>query len=320
MQAVILAAGKGTRLQPITLTRSKAMAPLAGKPMVERVMETLVQNGIRDFIMIVSPEDPEIRQHFTERTTLDIEIEFVLQPQRLGMANALSLAAPLIKDSFILSACDNLTSAEHVNKLLDTHCRSRAHATLTLMEVEEERIPRTGIVDLQNGRIRRIVEKPTREEAPSNIGSLPLYAFSRRILEYLPEVPLSPRGEYELQDAIQLLIERDGAQEGGVIGVFTPFRLEVTNARDLLALNLHYLTTTKGASDSRPKEMGETVRWIEPVQVEEDVAIGDGCTIGPNVYLERGCCIGAGATVRNSVVLRNGFVEAGQTVENRVVT
>ena len=66
MQAVILAAGKGSRLHPITLNRTKAMVPILGKPIVERVMETLVANGIRKFILVTSPEDQEVERYFRD--------------------------------------------------------------------------------------------------------------------------------------------------------------------------------------------------------------------------------------------------------------
>ncbi len=338
MQGVILAAGKGTRLQPITLTRSKAMAPIAGKPIVERVLETLVHNGIHKYIMLVSQEDEEIRDYFTQQSKLDIEIQFVVQTERLGMANALRLAAPHIENSFILSACDNLTPPEHIADLLNTQRTTNAHATLSLMEVAPERISRTGIVDIQDGRIRRIVEKPTPEEAPSNVSSLPLYIFSRQVLDYLPEVQPSARGEYELQDAIQMLIERDGDHAGGITGIFAPSRLQLTNAGDLLALNRHYLTVTNGSGPTHAGVNGtgvndtgengavykndvfnDNAQLIAPVRVDDGVTIGANSVIGPYVYLERGCRIGVGATIRNAVVLRDAVVDDGQRIEDKVI-
>src|SRR5512136_2242620 len=98
MQGVILAAGKGSRLQHITLRRSKAMLPILGKPIVERVMLDQAANGIEDFILVVSPDDRDITHYFRVESTIQAEVRFVYQPQRLGMANALTCAAPLIKE------------------------------------------------------------------------------------------------------------------------------------------------------------------------------------------------------------------------------
>ncbi|MCB0107052.1 MAG: NTP transferase domain-containing protein, partial [Caldilineaceae bacterium] len=114
MQGVILAAGKGTRLQPVTPARTKAMAPVAGKPIVARVLDLLVQNGIRDLLLLISPDDSDIRPYFERHLPDGVQLQFVVQHERLGMAHALSLLAPAIHEDFIMSACDNLAPAEHV--------------------------------------------------------------------------------------------------------------------------------------------------------------------------------------------------------------
>ncbi len=316
MQGVILAAGKGSRLHPITLNRSKAMVPILGKPIVERVMETMVQNNIREFVLVVSREDSEVGRYFREQSSLEADIQFVIQPERLGMANALSLAAPYLHGPFMMSACDNLVPPEHIAKLLATHQGQEAQITLSLMEVDSSVISRTGIVDLQNGRVRRIIEKPTLDEAPSNMASLPLYVFSPNILNYLPEIKLSPRGEYELQDAIQMVIE----QKEIVTGAFTKSRLQLTNASDLLALNRHYLTTGDGTPQLAPRSVGQHTHLITPLRIEEETVIGPGCVIGPRVYIERNCQIGADALLKDAVILRNTTIEEGRQVVGEVVS
>ncbi|MFZ5916131.1 MAG: sugar phosphate nucleotidyltransferase [Chloroflexota bacterium] len=317
MQGVILAAGKGSRLQPITLTRSKAMLPILGKPIVERVMADLAVNGIDDFILVVSPDDRYISRYFRRESQLEADVRFVYQPERLGMANALACAAPLISGDFILSACDNLISAAHVGQMLQTwQAEPRPNAVLTLMPVEPERLGSVGIVEMAGPWISRIVEKPSPAEAPSNISSLPLYCFSPRILSYLPQVPRSPRGEYELQDAIQMLIERDGR----VAGVTVERRLTLTSPADLLALNRHYLTNGDNRPQLAPYKVGPNTRLITPLRIEEGTVIGENCTIGPNVYIERDCRIGDGVTLHNAVVLRESVVPQGETIQNWVVS
>jgi NDP-sugar pyrophosphorylase family protein len=317
MQGVILAAGHGSRLQPITLTRSKAMVPILGKPIVERVMEHLLANGVRDFILVVSPNDRHITRYFRRDTEIEAEVRFAYQPDRLGMANALACAAPLIDDDVILSACDNLISIEHVGNMLAAwHTNPPANAVLTLMPVEPERLGAVGIVEMDGEWVRRIVEKPAPEEAPSNISSLPLYCLSRRILDYLPEVPLSPRGEYELQDAIQMLIER----EGHVRGVMVERRLTLTSPTDLLAINRHYLLNGNDQPQLAPYTVGPNTQLITPLRIEHGTIIGRDCVIGPNVYVERDCRIGHGVTIRDAVVLRESIVADGAVVENQVVS
>jgi NDP-sugar pyrophosphorylase family protein len=317
MQGVVLAAGQGSRLQPITLTRSKAMLPILGKPIVERVMEHLAANGLDDFILVVSPGDRHIARYFRTESSIQADVRFVYQTQRLGMANALQCAAPLITSDFVLSACDNLISAEHVARMVAAWQSSpRPNAVLTLMPVEPERLGSVGIVALDGPWLTRIVEKPPPGEAPSNISSLPLYLFPRHFLDYLPMVCLSPRGEYELQDAIQMLIER----EGRVCGVTTQRRLTLTSPADLLAINRHYLVNGGDRPQLAPHSVGPNTRLITPLRIESDTVIGRDCTIGPNVYVERDCRIGDGVTLQNVVVLRGSAIPQGATIENQVLS
>ncbi len=316
MQAVILAAGKGSRLHPITVERSKAMLPILGKPIVERVMEMLVSNGVNDFILVVSPEDRHITRHFRRASALDADIRFAYQPERKGMANALSCAAPLITEDFVLSACDNLVAADDVGRLISgMQSEQQPNGILTLMPVEPERIASGAIVEMEGPWVKRIIEKPRPEEVRSDLASLPLYAFSKKLLNYLPEVRVSPRGEYELQDAMQMLIDRDGK----VGSICVERRLTLTNAADLLALNREYLIHGGAHPQLAPLTVGPGTRLITPLHIERGTVIGSDCTIGPNVYIERDCQVGNGVTVRDAILLHGAQIADNTTITDEVV-
>jgi bifunctional UDP-N-acetylglucosamine pyrophosphorylase/glucosamine-1-phosphate N-acetyltransferase len=292
------------------------MAPILGKPIVERVMETLFQNGVREFVLVVSREDNELEQYFREQSELKVALQFVIQPERLGMAHALSLAAPHLDDAFVMSACDNLVSPAHIAELLAAHQARLAQATLSLMPIDLSQASRTGVVEWRDERILRIVEKPTPEEAPSTISSLPLYVFSPRILDLLPRVKPSARGEYELQDAIQMLID-----EGSyVTGVLTNSRLQLTNSHDLLELNRHYLSNSRDVPYIKAGSIGQHTHLITPLWIEQGTIIGPGCLIGPHVYIERDCRIGANVLIKDAVILRNSVIEEGRQIIGEVVS
>jgi glucose-1-phosphate thymidylyltransferase len=314
MQGVLLAAGKGKRLQPLTFERSKAMVPVAGKPLGRRVADLLVAQGIDELIVVVSADDKEVQPYFATRAGLGIPVRFVVQVERKGMAHALGLAAPLLRDDFIMSACDNLVTVEHIREMVAMHQRQGATATLSLMPIDVALASKTGVVEWDAPYVRRIVEKPKPEEAPSNISSLPLYVFSPAILEMLAWVQPSPRGELELQDAIQLLIERTGR----VMGVLTDTRQQVTDAADLLSLNLHMLNADP-AQCICASPLPFDVTLIAPVVIEDGVEIGGGSVIGPGVYIEQGVHIGAGARLQDTLILRGAEVAAGQHVLGEIV-
>lgn len=312
MQGVILAAGKGTRLHPLTLHRSKAMMPIVGKPIVERVMDMLVHNSIHDIVLVVSPDDQAIRHHFEQVSRIDAQVRFVDQVERQGMAKALELAAPMLTQDFVLSACDNLVTQAAVGDLIRTlQSEDTPNAVLTLMPVTRDKIASTGIVDMRGKWITRIVEKPTPEEAPSNMSSLPLYAFAHKLLRYLPKVQPSPRGEYELQDAIQMLI----AEEGKVTGVEVQSRMTLTRPDDLLTLNRTYL----GYGEHREYTGNQEIIATAPVCVAQNAKIGRNCSLGPNVYIAEDCIIGEGSTLRDVVVMPGAVVPGGSVIEHQVI-
>jgi NDP-sugar pyrophosphorylase family protein len=316
VHAVILAAGQGRRLQPVTSNRSKAMAPVLGKPIVERVMEQLAEAGVDEFVVVASPADDDIVRHFAGESQIQGRVQFAYQEQRLGTAHALQCAAPLIRGDFFLSACDNLVAEDQTRRMRAEWLRSpRPHALLSLMQVGPEEVSRGAVVDMDGPWVTRIVEKPTPEEAPSCIYSLPLYCFSPRILDHLSHLPPSPRGEYELQDAIQRLIEHDG----GVRGLTLPWRLTLTTPHDLLAINRYYMEREGDRLWVEAGAVGVGTRLVPPVYVEPGAVIGRGCTIGPYVYVERDCTIGEGVILSHAVVLRASNLADGSCSRDQVI-
>ncbi len=313
MQAVMLAAGMGTRLRPVTKSRSKAMVPVLGRPLVERALMPFVENGIRDIVFVISAEDAEIERHFTEDTALDIDAQFVIQKERLGTAHALALATPFLSGQFAVSACDSLVNGGHIRQLL--HAADGADIVLSLLDVEPELVSRSAAVEVDRGLVRRIVEKPTLDQAPSHTVSLSHYIFGPRLTDLLPRVEASSRGEYELQDAIQSLI--DGG--GRVVGVRAPERRQVSTPEDLLVLTRQLLQAGAEPKIVEPRRIAKRTRVFEPVYLENGAQIGDGCVVGPEVFLECGCRIGHGALIRRSIVLRGGRVDDGRIIENQVV-
>jgi NDP-sugar pyrophosphorylase family protein len=292
------------------------MLPILGKPIVERVMEQFASAGLNDFILVISPEDNQITQYFQRESKIEGRVRFVYQEKRLGTTHALRNAVPLIKGDFFLSACDNLTSPHHIERMHKLwHSESRPNGILTLMEVELEQVVNTAVVTMERSWVTGIVEKPALEEAPSQIASLPLYCFKKKILDYLPEVGISHRGEYELQDAIQMLIEIDGK----VHGLMIASRLTLTHPTDLLKINQHFFNSVYEDTQLHSKSVGENTRLIPPLLIERGTIIGANCTIGPNVYIERDSQIGAGARIRDAILFQETTVPAGAVINNRIV-
>ncbi len=315
MQAVILAAGKGKRLRPVTLRMSKAMAPILGKPIVERVMDNLLEVGIKEFILVVSEEDDEIINHFSNNPKPGVDIKFTFQRERLGMANALMTVSDMVRGDFIVSACDNIVPVSHISEILDSHLSQDNNATLSLMRMDWAKLSRSSSVKLEGDVVKMIIEKPSPQEAPTNIASITLYTFKPHLFNYLPEVKLSPRGEYELQDAIQMMIDNDG----GVKGIMTEQRFHLTSAADLININMHYLAKDDHIRDLSQLDMGSDSKVINPVRIEDGTIIGSNCLIGPYVYIQRDCYIPSNVTIRNAVILKEACLTENSVIEDEVV-
>jgi NDP-sugar pyrophosphorylase family protein len=288
------------------------MVPVLGRPLVERVLDTVVPHGIVDVVMVIGPGDDAIRRHFGDGTGR-LRTRFVVQEQRLGMAHALALAAPLLRGPFLLSACDSITSAEHVGELLAAS--AGADAVLSLLEVEPAMVARSAAVELEANRVRRIVEKPSPGEARSTTVSLPIYLLPAEVLGLVGDVRPSVRGELELQDALQRLIDRGRR----VVGVHARARRQVSTPGDLLALTVDLLRSRPAALAARIPDAGEGSVVRPPVWAGGGVRVGSGCEIGPDVALESGCRIGDGAVVSRAVVLPGAEVAPGESVRDRVV-
>jgi bifunctional UDP-N-acetylglucosamine pyrophosphorylase/glucosamine-1-phosphate N-acetyltransferase len=288
------------------------MLPVTGAPIIERVMADMASCGINEFLVVAGRGDDELARHFTSRD----DVRVVTQPTPSGMADALACAAPFVTGDFVLSACDNLVSRTDMGRLIGAWGSGHeVDAVLALATVPPERAGRSGIVEMDGDRVRRIVEKPAPGEAPSNIASLPLYCFRQGFLDYLAGVGVSQRGERELQDAIQAQIN-----DGGLVrGVQFEGRLTLTEPADLLRINLEYLSRGWVNAGLFSDATGEGLRLVPPVAIGVRTSIGAHCKIGPNVYIEGDAQIGDGAVVADSVVLRGSRVPEGAVIEGQLI-
>ena len=157
--------------------------------------------------------------------------------------------------------------------------------------------------------------KPKPKEIHSNIGSIPLYVFSQKILELLRNIPLSTRGEYELQAAIQLLIDH----KEKVRAIEISGRKDLTKPEDLLSINLDFLKKHSISEIKTGGKIGRNTQLMPPFFIEESVEIGSNCLIGPNVYIEHGSTIFDEVHLQDVVVLRNRTVPAGASIDQKLV-
>lgn len=204
MKAIIPAAGLGTRLRPLTYTQPKPALKLAGRPIIQHAIDNLVAAGIHEIAVIVSDLTSDAIRAAVEGQA-QAQLTFINQPQMLGIGNAVKVARDWVAgDDFCVYLGDNLFQ-HGVKAYTDMFSAQKPAALLALVEVEDP--TSFGVAELDGDRIVRLVEKP--KVPPSNLAVAGVYCFSNTIFDILETLEPSARGEYEITDAIQQLIDRD---------------------------------------------------------------------------------------------------------------
>lgn len=204
MQAVVLAAGKGTRLRPLTEDKPKAMVEIDGIPLVGHVFDRLIDLDASELIVVVGYQKEQIISHFGDEYR-NTPITYTHQREQAGLAHALLTAEDHIDDDFMLMLGDNIFDA-NLADVVNRQRENRTDAAFLVEEVPYEDASRYGVCDTNEyGEIVNVIEKP--DDPPSNLVMTGFYTFTPAIFHAAHLVQPSNRGEYELSDAIDLLIE-----------------------------------------------------------------------------------------------------------------
>ncbi len=320
MKAVILAAGEGVRLQPITLTRPKHLIKIGGKPILERCLKMIKTSGVNETVIVVHYMADAIRDYFGDGEKFGLKIEYVEQETVLGTGNAVGVAEPYVKDDFLLVYGDLLFTAEALKKVVALHRKEKPAATMAVAPVEKPED--YGTVEFKDEtHIKRIIEKPSRQEAPTNLANAGMYVFSTEIFEKIKKTSASTRGEWEITDALSLLL-RD---EKPVLAVKISKEnwLDIGRPWDLLEANRWVLMRMEhkvcgcvenGAHLIGPVTVEETARvrsgaYIEgPAFVDEESDVGPNCYIRPCTSIGKKVRIGNACEIKNSVIMDNTHI------------
>lgn len=307
LQAVILAAGEGTRMRPLTYTRPKVMLPIANKPILEHLIENLAKAGIKDIVLVVGYKDETIRSHFGDGDKFGVKIHYVTQRKQLGTAHALKSAVHVIDVDFIMLNGDNIVGCEDIKKIAAYDCAVGVR--------EVDRPQDFGVVRTENGKVVDIIEKP--EVPPSNLINAGVYKFKEDFLEFLDKTPLSKRGEYEITDTILLAIKEGFEFEAVKINEW----IDIGYPWDLLRANEFMLEKLSETVIEGEVEQGVHIKGnaiigegtivrsgsyiIGPVIIGRNCILGPNCFIRPYTSIGDNCHIGAFVEVKNSIIMRN---------------
>ncbi len=243
MKGIILAAGEGKRLHPLTRYVSKALLPICGRPAIEQVVESFRDLGISEIAIVIGHLGEQIRDFLGDGSRYSVGLSYKVQEKPLGTANALLAAKDFITEDVLVAATDCLLPLPHLKQLLARHNQEECDATLSLKRLSRKEILSSATILCDSSwNILKIIEKPAPKEILSEVASSPYYLFIDVIKDYLPRVRPSGRGEYELADAIQMMID-DGLR---VKGILSNEWKHLSDIDDFLRLNFPYLKFDRG--------------------------------------------------------------------------
>lgn len=212
MKGVILAAGKGTRLYPVTHVIPKPLLPMANRPTLHYAFDRLKEMGIEDVCIVVGENESQMREALGDGSSVGVRLSYVKQEEPKGLAHAVGFAKEFVDgDSFVLYLGDAVYSEgfdKYAKRFTESGC-----ANLNIVKPVEDP-SRFGVANVEGERIVKLVEKPKNPE--SNLAMAGMYFFGPEIWDVLPELKPSGRGEYEITDAIQMLIDKGETVLAGV--------------------------------------------------------------------------------------------------------
>lgn len=328
MKGVILAGGSGTRLRPITHTTQKQLIPIVNKPVIKHVIEDLKSVGINDIGVVIGGGFPgDIKEFLGDGSTLGVDITYILQGEPLGLAHAVGCTEEFIgDDSFIVYFGDTILGDEITTTLVNSFDPDRHDTGLALQRVETP--SRFGVVDINDGSISRILEKP--DDPPTDLAYVGVIAFTPTVFEYIESVRPSWRGELELTEVLHKMATGDATISWNVVDdiwkdVGTPTDVVETNR--LLQVDLEHEVwgeISPEADVTRPVSLGEGSVVSESATINGPVVIGKDTTIGPNAQIEPYTSIGDGCTVEgsrvsSSVIMNRAEIRGDQEIENSII-
>jgi glucose-1-phosphate thymidylyltransferase len=309
MRALVLAGGHGSRLRPLTYTSAKQLIPIAGEPILFHGLRSIAEASIHEVGIVVGHTGDEVRAAVGDGSRWDLAVTYIEQPEPLGLAHAVATAASFVRgEPFLVYLGDNVL-LEGVADFVREFEHARPDAQIFLARVPEPE--RFGVAVLDGERVVRLVEKPT--EHLSDLALVGVYLFDDQILEAAESLSPSWRGEYEITEAIQWLIDRGRNVRARMVSGWWK---DTGKPEDLLEANRMMLSLLRGQIDGDvddPTVVEGVVVVRAGAKVSRSrligpVVIGAGCiiedaTIGPDVSIEPDCRI-AGSEIADSILMQ----------------
>jgi len=308
MKGLILSGGRGTRLRPITFTSAKQLVPVANKPILFYGIEALAASGIREIGIVVGDTRQEIRDAVGDGSRFGVTVTYIEQEAPLGLAHAVLVSEPFLgNDPFCMYLGDNLIR-ERLEPLVTRFRDEKPNCQILLAAVPDP--TQFGVAVLKDGQVVRLVEKP--KEPPSNLGLVGVYMFDATVFKAVKAIKPSARGELEITDAIQWLIDQGLTVRPHVIEGWWK---DTGKLEDLLEANriiLDALAPASAGTVERSEVVGKVV--IEAGARVVDSTVRGPAIIGKGAVVEH-AYVGPFTSIGDNVLLRGSELEHSIVLE-----
>lgn len=309
MKAVILAGGAGKRLHPVTRRRPKPMIPIANRPILEYIIESVVDAGIDEIVLVVGYERDRVQTYFGDGDDWGVSIEYVTQEKQLGTAHAVAQAEPHIDSSFLVLNGDCIIDASGVSSVQESVTDGGSPHALSVTRVAH---PELYSRITTTGRQIQAIETDSQQETETELVNAGIYGFSPGVFDAIRDTDQSSSGEYELPSTIARLIGTDGVEAVPYNG---PWH-DVSNLWDLLPITdvvLDRIDDRVSGTVAESAQVNARSVLAPTASVGESAVIGANSTVGENAHIE------PNATIKNSVVFPDASIEAGAVIKDSII-
>ena len=306
MQVVILAAGEGTRMRPLTASTPKPMLPVADRPLVAHTADVAIEAGASELLFVVGYEAEAVRSYFGEEYR-GVPVEFAVQEKQRGTADAVRSARHHLDGAFAVLNGDNLYDQASIAALFENG------PSIAAYRVDDPSA--YGVLSTDQGQVTGIVEKPS--DPPTELANAGAYVFPAEATEWL-DVEESERGEYEITDVVAQAVEAASVSAVEVdrwLDVGRPWELLAANEWKLGELDRRIDGRVRGDATVRGNVVVEDGAMVEPgVVVEGPALVRSGAEVGPNAYVRGATLLAEDTHVGHGVEIKNSLIGAGSAV------
>lgn len=327
MKGIILHGGHGTRLRPLTHTGPKQLLPIANKPMSQYCIESLRDAGITDIAIIIGGTGSnKVQEYYGGGEKFGVKLTYVPQDTPRGIAHAISLCKEFVNgEKFVVFLGDNILK-KSISEYVQRFKNSDASASILLCEVSNP--TQFGIADVKDGMIKKIMEKP--KDPPTNLAVTGIYLLTPTIFEIINRLKPSWRNEYEITDALQMLLQENYKI---IYDMVTDYWKDTGTPNDIIHANQVILSAMtpyfEGEKDSSVSITGNVMVGPgtiikEGSKITGPVIIGKDCQIGPNAHIGSNTSVGdnskiANCYIENSIIMSGCNINGEFTIKDSII-